>query len=72
MTMAMKIREREEIADLKRVVNTIRNGIGKASDDFLIGILGLDRNRFAEISGMIKDNPDKSDQDIANTILFGQ
>ncbi|MBQ5329888.1 MAG: hypothetical protein J6F31_01415 [Oscillospiraceae bacterium] len=70
--MAMKIREREEIADLKRVVNTIRNGIGKASDDFLIGILGLDRNRFAEISGMIKDNPDKSDQDIANTILFGQ
>ena len=71
MTMAMKIQEREEIAALGNTVSVIRKGKGKGSDDFLISVLGLDRQRFIEISDMLDNNPDKSDWDIAETIING-
>ena len=71
MTMAMKLQEREEIADFKRIVTTVRNGKGKGSDDFLISVLGLNKELFAEIIDMIDANPDKSDWDIAEAIING-
>ncbi|MBR1830982.1 MAG: Rpn family recombination-promoting nuclease/putative transposase [Ruminiclostridium sp.] len=71
MTMAMKLQEREEIGGLEKSVSAIRKGRGKGSDDFLIDVLGLNKTLFIEISNMLDKNPDKSDWDIANTILYG-
>ncbi len=32
---------------------------GKGSDDFLMNVLGLDKDQFIEISDMLDNNPDK-------------
>ena len=71
MTMAMKLKEREEIGGLEKSISAIRKGRGKATDDFLINILGLDKEIFVEITDMLDENPDKSDWDIAETIING-
>ena len=71
MTMAMKLQEREEVATLGKTVSVIRNGKGKGADDFLISVLSINKDLFAEISDLLDKNPDKSDWDIANTILYG-
>ena len=71
MTLAMKLDEERELTRLEGKISAIRNGKGKGSDDFIISILGLDKDQFVEISDMLDNNPDKSDWDIANTILYG-
>ena len=71
MTLAMKLDEEREVAALGNTVSVIRKGKGKGSDDFLMSVLGLDKDQFIEISDMLDNNPDKSDWDIANTILYG-
>ena len=71
MTMAMKLQEREEVATLGKTVSVVRNGKGNAAEDLVIKLLGIDKKQYDEISDMIDRNPDKSDWDIANTILYG-
>ena len=71
MTLAMRIDTEREIAALGKSVSVIRKGRGKGSDDFLISVLGLDKERFVEISDLLDKNPDKSDWDIAETIING-
>ena len=71
MTLAMKLDEEREISRLEEKISAIRNGKGKGADDFIISILGIDRDRFVEISNMIDSHPEKDDWDIANTILYG-
>ncbi len=71
MTMAMKLKEREEIGGLEKSVSAIRKGRGQATDDFLINFFGLNRDIFVEITDMLDENPDKSDWDIAETIING-
>ena len=71
MTLAMKLDEEREISRLEEKISVIRNGIGNAADDLVIKLLGIDRKQYTTIYDMIKTNPDKSDWDIANTILYG-
>lgn len=37
----------------------------------VISLLGIDKSQYVEIANMINTDPDKSDRDIANTILYG-
>ena len=71
MTLAMKLDEEREISRLEEKISAIRNGKGKGADDFIISILGIDRDRFVERSNMIDSHSEKDDWDIANTILYG-
>ena len=71
MTLAMKLDEEREVARLEDKVSVIRKGIGRVADDLVISLLGIDKSQYVEIANMINTDPDKSDWDIANTILYG-
>ena len=75
MTYAVRLKESQlkgvKIGDYKRMVSDIRNGKGKGFDDFLIGILGISKDYFNEIAGMIDDYPDWTDEDIAYELVVG-
>ena len=73
MTLNMKIMEEraeaDQIADLRRVVSTIRNSKGKITDEILCSILNIDNSLLFSVSEMIDSNPDWTDEEIAEDIL---
>ena len=73
MNYTVKLRDHERAAqklgNLEDKVSTIRNGKGKGSDAFLMSALGIDRDMFIEISDMIDNYPDWTDEDIAADII---
>ena len=75
MTFAMKIKEHEieanKLGKLEDKISAIRSGKGQGSDEFLMKVLGLDKALFNEISEMIDDYPDWTDEDIAYELSFG-
>lgn len=75
MTFAMKIKEHEnaafKVGELKDKVSAVRSGKGQGADDFLMKVLGLDKALFDEISEMIDDYPDWTDEDIAYELSSG-
>lgn len=71
MTMAMKLQEREELAELQLSVSALKKLRGKLKDEALADAFNMDRSRLSEIFTMIDSNPDKSDWDIANMIFNG-
>ena len=71
MTLAMKLNEEREITRLEGQISSLRKNKGKYSDDLIMNFLGINKEQFTEISDLIDNNPNKSDWDIANTILYG-
>lgn len=71
MTLAMKLQEREELAELKNSISALKKLRGKLNEQALADAFNLDSIQLSDIFDMIDANPDKSDWDIANTILYG-
>ena len=71
MTLAMKIDEERDIAELKKSVSAVRKGRNKGNDAFLKEILSLNEEQFSCISNMLDTYPEKSDWEIAKEILLG-
>ena len=77
MTYAMNIREHElaahrqgkKLGVLEGKIASVRNHKGKIPDEMIISILDLDKNQFIEISDMIDNYPDWTDEDIAADII---
>ncbi|MBQ9811960.1 MAG: Rpn family recombination-promoting nuclease/putative transposase [Thermoguttaceae bacterium] len=70
MSLALKFREHEEIGAYADKVSVVRKSKGRASEEFIIDILGVDEKLYAKISDMIENNPDMSDWEIAEAILY--
>ena len=66
-----KLNEEREITRLEGQISSLRKNKGKYSDDLIMNFLGINKEQFTEISDLIDNNPNKSDWDIANTILYG-
>ncbi len=71
MTLAMKLQEREEVAELKNSISALKKLRGQLADQALADAFNLDSIQLTEIFDMIDSNPDKSDWEIANAILYG-
>ena len=71
MTLAMKLQEREEVAELKNSISALKKLRGQLADQTLADAFNLDSIQLTEIFDMIDSNPDKSDWEIANAILYG-
>ena len=71
MTMAMKIDEERDIAELKKSVSAVRKGRNEGNDAFLIKVLSLSEEQFSIILNMLDAYPEKSDWEIAKEILLG-
>ncbi len=71
MTMAMKIDEERDIAELKKAVSAVRKGRELVSDDVMMSMLSITREELDTIYRMIDNHPEMSDWDIAKEILFG-
>ena len=73
MNYTVKLRDHERAAQrlgaLESKVASVRNHKGKLPDDTIISILDLDKNQFIEISDMIDNYPDWTDEDIAADII---
>ena len=73
MNYTVKLRDHERAAQklgaLESKVTSVRNHKGKLPDDMIISILDLDQNQFIEISDMIDNYPDWTDEDIAADII---
>ena len=63
MTLAMKIDEERDIAELKKSVSAVRKGRNKGTDAFLKEILSLNEELDAY--------PERSDLEIAKEIFLG-
>ena len=71
MTMAMKIDEERDIAELKKAVSAVRKGRELVSDDVMMNMLSITREELDSIYRMIDNHPEMSDWDIAREILLG-
>ena len=58
----------KEIGSLASTVSTIRNIKGQNMDDLLMDLLNISKEDFDEISEMINDYPDWTDDEIAETL----
>ncbi|MBQ9812289.1 MAG: Rpn family recombination-promoting nuclease/putative transposase [Thermoguttaceae bacterium] len=70
VSLAFKLKEHEEIGALANTVSQIRHSKGKASDELIVDILCIDKKKYDKISAIIEDNPDMSDWEIAEMILY--
>ena len=73
MNYTVKLRDHERAAqklgNLEKTISAIRSGKGKGSDSFLIGVLGINESLFSQISDMLDNYPDWTDEDIAADII---
>ncbi len=58
MTLAMKFKEEREIADMSRVVSTVKAGRSVFEENSLIRILKLSRTQYDKLVALIDANPD--------------
>lgn len=70
MTLAMRLDEEREVADLNRVISAVKKLRGQLDKKTLADVFNLDSGRLNEILNAIDENPGKSDWEIANIILF--
>lgn len=69
MTLAMKFKEERRIAELMKVISSIRTSAGKIPDDIIQSVLNIEKPQFEDISERISHEPNKTDEDIAEDIL---
>ena len=77
MSIALKFQEYEEIGEargkeigaLATKVSQVKQSKGKATEDIIITVLGMDKEQYRRISEAIEDNPNMNDWEIAETIL---
>ena len=59
----------KEIGALATKVSQVKQSKGKATEDIIITVLGMDKEQYRRISEAIEDNPNMNDWEIAETIL---
>ena len=77
MSIALKFQEYEEIGEARGIeigalatkVSQVKQSKGKATEDIIITVLGMDKEQYRRISDAIEDNPDMNDWEIAETII---
>ena len=77
MSIAIQLLEHEEIGEargkeigaLATKVSQVKQSKGKATEDIIITVLGMDKEQYRRISDAIEDNPDMNDWEIAETII---
>lgn len=70
MTMAMKIKEREEVAVLAHDISSIKKKRGTIPDEMIINFLDYEQEQFDEIVKLIDSSPDKDEWELAEMILY--
>ncbi len=68
MSLAFRIGEEREIADLNRVVSALKELRGEMSERSLARVFHLEPERLRTILDAIDANPDKTDWEIAELI----
>ncbi|MBR4750809.1 MAG: hypothetical protein IKX88_13355 [Thermoguttaceae bacterium] len=59
----------KEIGALATKVSQVKQSKGKATEDIIITVLGMDKEQYRRISEAIEDAPDMSDWEIAEALL---
>ena len=70
MTMAMKIKEENEIVDLARVISATKNLQGKLSNQEISDALMITIEQYNEILSLLDQYPNKDEWEIAEMILY--
>ena len=70
MTMAMKIKEREEIVDLKRVISAVSKMRVELSNEKMEKFLNINSEQLDEILTLLDKYSDKDEWELAEMILY--